>query len=155
MTIRALELAGRYGWAVVSRDGSYVASGHRELRPSADRGEKAHQLANSIADLITEFSPEFIAIERPIVGPYGAVRNLYGYAMVVHMVAHIRELGFLELQRSSTYAAIVGNGGAKKVTAVEFARRYKPLCNSDDEADAVLVAFAAHKLRERQVKEAA
>lgn len=148
--VLALDLAGSYGWAYVDGRGEYVASGHRVLRPSADRGEKAHQLAMAIADLVTEYGPDWIAVEKPNSKHYGAARNLFGYAMIAHMVAHIRERGYVELSRAECYQRVVGRGNAKKIAGVEFARRYKPLCNSDDEADAILIAFAAHQIREEQ-----
>jgi Holliday junction resolvasome RuvABC endonuclease subunit len=151
--ILGLDLARAWGWAYVGPDGAYVASGHRALRNGAGRGEQAHQLQLSIADLVTEYGPDWIAIEKPHSPHYGASRNLFGYAMVAHWIAHIRELGFVELGRKECYLSIVGKGDAKKAAGVLFGRQFKPLLNSDDESDAILVAMAAHKLRER--KEAA
>ncbi len=145
--VLGLDLAKSYGWAYVSDDGHYVASGHRVLR-TVDRGEAAQQLQLSISDLVTEFAPDFIAIEKPHSPHYGAARNLFGYATIAHLVAHVRELGFAELGRAECYKSVVGKGNAKKAAAVEWARQFKPLLNSDDESDAILVAFAAHKLRE-------
>lgn len=145
--ILGCDLARRWGWAYVGPDGRYIASGHRELRNGAERGEQAHQLAMSIADLVTEYAPDWIAIEKPHSPHYGASRNLFGYAIVAHMVAHIRELGFVEIGRTDAYKAVVGQGNAQKISGVMFARQFKPLLNSDDEADAVLIAMAAHKRR--------
>lgn len=145
--VLGLDLAAKYGWAYVSDDGRYVASGHRELR-AADHGARAHQLQLSISDLVTEFAPDFIAVEKPNSHHYGAARSLFGYATIAHWVAHVRELGYAELVRGECYKSVVGKGNAKKIAAVEWARQFKPLLNSDDEADAVLVAFAAHKMRD-------
>ena len=145
--VLGLDLARKYGWAIVDADGSYVASGHRELINTADRGHQAHQLANSIADLVTEYAPDWIAVEKPNSRHYGAARNLFGYAMIAHMVAHIRELGFVEIVRSDAYKRVVGRGDAAKLVGVMFGRQFKPLLNSDDESDAILVAMAAHKMR--------
>jgi len=150
--VLGLDLARKYGWAYISPNGTYIASGHR-LLSNGSRGEQANQLQNSIADLVTEYGPDWIAIEKPHSPHYGASRNLFGYAMIAHWVAHIRELGFVELSRSECYLSIVGKGNAKKASGVLFGRQFKPLLNSDDESDAILVAMAAHKLRER--KEAA
>jgi len=151
--VLGLDLARKWGWAAIGPGGDYVASGHRALRVGADRGEQAHQLQNSIADLVTKYGPDWIAIEKPHSPHYGASRNLFGYAMIAHWVAHIRELGFVELSRAECYLSIVGKGNAKKASGVLFGRQFKPLLNSDDESDAILVAMAAHKLREN--KEAA
>jgi Holliday junction resolvasome RuvABC endonuclease subunit len=145
--VLGLDLAAKYGWAYVDSAGRYVASGHRELR-KADRGACAHQLQQSISDLVTEFCPDFIAVEKPNSRHYGAARNLFGYATVAHWVAHVRELGYAELVRGECYRLVVGKGNAQKIAGVEWARQFKPLLNSDDESDAILVAFAAHKLRE-------
>lgn len=146
--ILGLDLALKYGWAVVDPCGRYVASGHRSLR-IGDRGEQAHQLSQAIADLVTEYGPDWIAIEKPHSPHYGAARNLFGYAMIAAQIAHIRELGFYELSRAECYLSMVGKGNAKKVAGVTFGRQFKPLLNSDDESDAILVAMAAHKLRQR------
>jgi Holliday junction resolvasome RuvABC endonuclease subunit len=142
-----LDLARKYGWAYISRDGEYIASGHEAL-PQTERGHQAHCLQLKIADLVQEYCPHWIAIEKPHSHHYGASRNLFGYAMVAHMVAHIRELGFVEIARSEAYKSVVGKGNAKKVSGVEFGRQFKPLLNSDDESDAILIALAAHKMRE-------
>lgn len=150
--VLGLDLAKSYGWAVVGQDGAYVDSGHRMLT-GTDRGQHAHQLALAVADLVTEHSPDWIAIEKPHSPHYGASRNLFGYAMVAHMVAHIRELGFVEIARADAYKRVVGKGNAKKVSGVLFGRQFKPLLNSDDESDAILVAMAAHQMRDH--KEAA
>jgi Holliday junction resolvasome RuvABC endonuclease subunit len=154
MTLLALDLAASYGWCAVDDNGAYIASGHRTLRASASRGEKAHQLAMSIADLIDEYGPDWVVIEKPHSPHYGAARNLFLFAGIAEMVAHIHERGYFELARSECYARVVGKGNAKKVSGIEFARRFKPLCNSDDESDAILVAFAAHQVR-MESKEAA
>jgi Holliday junction resolvasome RuvABC endonuclease subunit len=150
-----LDLARAWGWAVVSPSGEYVASGHRSLGNAPGRGGQAHQLAMAIADLVTEFGPQFIAVEKPNSQHYGAARNLFGYAMVAEMVAHIRELGYVEIVRGQAYLAVVGKGNAKKLSGVLFGRQFKPLLNSDDESDAILVAMAAHKMRVNAEKPAA
>lgn len=144
--VLGLDLARDWGWAVVDANGNYVASGHRKLT-GADRGQEAHQLSMSIADLVTEYVPDWIVIEKPHSHHYGAARNLFGYATVAHHVAHIRQLGFHEIARADAYKRVVGKGNAEKVAGVIFARQFKPLLNSDDEADAILVAMAGHKLR--------
>jgi len=145
--ILGLDLAKEWGWAVVDPDGKYVASGNRKLR-GTDRGEDAYQLALSVSDLITEYAPDWVIIEKPHSPHYGAARNLFGYAMVAHHVAHIRQLGFQEIARADAYKRVVGKGNAKKVAGVLFGRQFKPLLNSDDESDAILVAMAGHQFRE-------
>lgn len=151
MTILALDLARHYGWAVVDAAGQYVASGARELPTAPTSGAQMHMLSMSIADLIDEYAPEWVAIEKPIhtgkFTSFQTARNLYSYAAIAGMVAHIRELGFVEIGRSTCCKLVLGDGRAKKAAGVVFARQFKPLLNSDDEADAVLVAMAAHKLR--------
>ena len=144
--ILGLDLAKQYGWAVVDAAGKYVASGHRKLC-GLDRGQDAHQLALSIADLITEYEPDWVIIEKPHSPHYGAARNLFGYAMVAHHVAHIRQIGFHEIARADAYKRVVGTGNAKKVAGVLYGRQFKPLLNSDDESDAILVAMAGHQVR--------
>jgi Holliday junction resolvasome RuvABC endonuclease subunit len=145
--ILGLDLAKEWGWAVVGPDGNYVASGHRKLC-GVDRGQDAYQLALSISDLITEFEPDWLIIEKPNSHHYGAARNLFGYAMVAHHVAHIRQLGFQEIVRGDAYKRVVGNGHAKKLAGVLYGRQFKPLLNSDDESDAILVAMAGHQWRQ-------
>ena len=145
--ILGLDLARSWGWASVNQYGEYIASGHRSLPNDGDRGKGAHYLALAIADLVTEFAPDFIAVEKPNSRHYGAARNLFGYATVAAMTAHVHELGYQELVRSDCYKRVVGKGNAKKLAGVEFARQFKPLCNSDDESDAILVAMAAHQMR--------
>lgn len=144
--VLGLDLARKYGWAYIGPDGAYIASGHRIL-PNTGRGEEAHVLANSIADLVTEYAPDWIAIEKPHSHHYGASRNLFGYAFVAAMVAHIRELGFVEIGRTDAYKSVVGKGNAGKEAGVLYGRQFKPLLNSDDESDAILVAMAAHRMR--------
>jgi Holliday junction resolvasome RuvABC endonuclease subunit len=145
--VLGLDLAKSYGWAYIAPDGGYVASGKRILR-GVDRGTMAHELQMSIADLVTEFAPDWIAIETPHSHHYGASRNLFGYAMVAHWVAHVRELGFVELGRSECYAACVKDGKkSTKLGGVVWARQFKPLLNGDDEADAIMVAMTAHMRR--------
>ena len=142
-----LDLAASWGWCAIAANGTYIDSGHKSLSPYPERGEKAHVLMSAISDLVTQFNPDWIAIEKPHSQHYGAARNLFGYAMIAHQVAHIRELGFIELARSECYAAVVGKGNAKKASGVTFCRQFKPLLNSDDESDAILVALAAHQRR--------
>jgi len=148
--VLGLDLACKWGWAYVEPlDGAYAASGHRKLW-IGDHGQQAHQLAMAIADLVTEYAPDWIAIEKPNSHHYGASRALFGYATIAAMVAHIREVGFVEITRADAYKRIVGAGNAKKISGVMFGRQFKPLLNSDDESDAILIALAAHQMRERK-----
>lgn len=147
-----LDLAQRYGWAAVDVYGRLTASGHRDLRSDLSLGERCHQLTMSIADLVTEYRPDFLAIEKPIHAgrftAFATARALYAYAACAEMVAHIHQVGYAELARSTCTKRVLGNGRADKAAGVLFARHFKPLLNSDDEADAILVAFAAHGMRE-------
>lgn len=157
--ILGLDLARKYGWAYIGPDGGYIESGARELDSAAPIGEQMHRLSMSISDLIDEFAPDWVAIEKPIHGgkftAFGTALKLYGYAAVAAMVTHIHELGFVQLQRSSCCKAILGSGKAKKADGIAYVRRnFVPLCNSDDQADAILVALTAHKMRQQHERTA-
>lgn len=151
MTILAFDLARRYGWAVVDSNGAYVASGCRELAALVLDGEQYHRLALSIADLVDQYAPEWIAVEKPIhtgrTTSIQTARALYCYAGIAAMTAYLREIGYVELARSSCCKQILGSGLATKADGVAFARQYKPGLASEDEADAILVALTAHKSR--------
>lgn len=148
MNTLGLDLGAKFGWAVVhSSSGLYVRSGHRELPAGLDYGQAAHRLSMCIADLIDAHSVTSVWIEKPVSQHYGAQRRLFGYATVAHLVAHLHHADSHEINRSEAYLAMVGKGNAPKFKGVLFGRQFKPLLNSDDESDAILVAMAAHKLR--------
>ena len=147
--ILGLDLGNQWGWAVVDHRGVYKCSGHRSLG-SYEEGPQAHKLSMAIADLIDEYHATALWIEKPVSRHYGAQRRLFGYATIAAVVAHLHQIDYGEINRSAAYLAVVGKGNAPKLDGVLFGRRYKPLLNSDDEGDAILVALAAHKLRERQ-----
>jgi Holliday junction resolvasome RuvABC endonuclease subunit len=148
--ILALDLAAKFGYAVVDHAGFYCTSGHRILT-STDRGRRLHQLALSLNDLIDEFGAEFIAIERPIhSGPrtsLNTARALYGYTGVAEMVAHVREIGFVEIPRADALKRALGKGRAEKAECVAWCQQFKAGLSSEDEADAILVAMAAAEYR--------
>lgn len=148
--ILGLDCGAAYGWAVVNLVGGYVRSGHRELPPGLDLGPSCHRFSMSVADLIDEFRIRLVFAEKPVSPHYGAQRRLFAYNAVAALVAHLHHAEYREINRSEAYLAVVGKGNAPKLDGVLFGRRYKPLLNSDDEGDAILVALAAHKLRERQ-----
>lgn len=151
--VLGLDLARKYGWAYVDATGAYVASGHRELSAADPIGRQMHRLSMSIADLIDEFHPEWVAVEKPILTgkftSFDTAVKLMGYAAVASLVAEVREVGFQAVPRSSACKAVVGKGKIAKAEGVLHVRQhYEPLCNSDDQADAILVALTAHKWRE-------
>lgn len=148
MTILGLDLANKWGWAVVDAEGQYVNSGHQQLSASAPLGQRMHGLHLSLADLVTDYQPDFIVIETPHSPDYGAARVLFAYAGIAAQIAYIRERGYQELARSTVYKTVLGKGNLSKAEGVKWARQHKPLLNSDDESDAMLVAFAAHTMRE-------
>jgi Holliday junction resolvasome RuvABC endonuclease subunit len=107
----------------------------------------------AIADLIDEYGVRSVWTEKPVSHHYGAQRRLFGYSTVVALVAHLHHCDYYEINRSEAYRLVVGKGNAPKLDGVLFGRQFKPLLNSSDESDAILVALAAHKQRDR--KEAA
>jgi Holliday junction resolvasome RuvABC endonuclease subunit len=149
--VLGLDLAASYGWAYVDHTGAYVASGHRQVAADSSLGRRAYYLKQSICDLITEYAPDWIAIEAPIhagkITHFRTARSLYVYAGAAEEVSYLRELGFIEFPRSTCCKAVLGFGNAKKEDGVKFARSLKPSLQSDDEADAILVALTGHKRR--------
>ena len=148
--ILGLDLGASHGWAVVDRFGAYVRSGHRKFTTVHDLGAQVHQLSMSISDLCDEFGIEAVWVEAPTSRNYLAQRRLFAYPAVAAWVAHVKELAYDEIFHNQACKLLIGKGNATKTDGVIYARQFKPLLNSDDEADAILVALAAHKLRERQ-----
>jgi Holliday junction resolvasome RuvABC endonuclease subunit len=148
--ILGLDCGAAYGWAVVDDLGAYVRSGHRELPSGLDLGPSCHRFSMSIADLIDEFGITLVYAEKPVSQHYGAQRRLFAYPAIAALIAHLHHADYREINRSEAYLAVVGKGNAPKLSGVLFGRQFKPLLNSDDEGDAILVALAAHKLRERR-----
>lgn len=144
--ILALDLAQSFGWCVVNRSGEYVASGHQSL-PNTHRGKRLYELRKCLEELIDIYQPDWMAVEKPVSHHYGAARNLFSFAGLAELLAEDYSLGYIELNRSECYKAVLGAGNAGKVSGIVYARQFKPLLNSDDESDAVLVAMAAHKMR--------
>lgn len=157
--VLGLDLAGRWGWAYVDGQGRYVASGCREMSQAATLGQRSHYLKLAIADLITEFAPEWVAVEKPInrgkFSSIEALRALYSYATAAQEVAYLREVGYAEFGRSTCCKVVLGDGRAKKPDGLAYARTLKPCIRHDDEADALLVALTAHRNRHRPLMEAA
>jgi Holliday junction resolvasome RuvABC endonuclease subunit len=152
MTVLALDLGAAYGFAIISPTGEIVASGARNLRGDAG-GPRLACLHNSLCDLVTEYAPEHIAIEKPIHAgrftAFGTARALYEYAGLAALIAHWREIGFVEINRMSAYKAVLGRGNAKKDDALAYVRDTLGIANaSQDEADAVIVGLAVHADRE-------
>lgn len=146
--VLGLDLAARWGWAYIGPDGSYRKSGVRQLRASDGRGERMHVLMTSIADLVTRFGPDFVVVEAPIKRTgYPTARSLYGYAACAEIVAHVREVGYAEMTRAECLQ-LVGTQKGGKAPGVSFCRQFKPDLTDDNEADAILVALAAHERRE-------
>lgn len=157
MTILALDLGFLYGYAVIGPTGAIAASGARKLRGNAG-GARLACLHNSLCDLVTEYAPEHIAIEKPIHrgGQTGfpVARALYEYAGVAALIAHWRELGFVEINRASAYKVVLGRGNAKKEQALAYVREVLGIVDaSQDQADAIIVGLAVH--RDREVEDAA
>lgn len=148
--ILGLDCGASYGWAVVNDLGLYVRSGHRELPAGLDLGPSCHSFSMAIADLIDEFGVTAVWAEKPVSQHYGAQRRLFAYNAVAALVAHLHHAEYREINRSEAYLAVVGRGNAPKLDGVLFGRQYKPLLNSSDEGDALLVALAGHKLSERR-----
>lgn len=147
MSILAIDCGQKFGWAVVNEAGGYVRSGHRELPAGLGFGPSAHHFSMAIADLIDQFCIRAVWAEKPVSQHYGAQRRLFGYSTVAALVAHLHHCDYHEINRSEAYRLVVGKGNAPKLDGVLFGRKFKPLLNSDDEGDSILVAFAAHKLR--------
>lgn len=149
--VLGLDLAANYGWAYVDGQGRYVASGHAKVAADTNLGRRAYFLRQAIADLVTDYRPDWIAIEAPIhagkMTHLRTARSLYVYAAAAEEVAYLRELGFIEFPRSTCCKAVLGFGNAKKPDGLAFARGFKPSLQSDDEADAILVALTGHTRR--------
>jgi Holliday junction resolvasome RuvABC endonuclease subunit len=146
--VLGLDLARSYGWAYLDPQGRYVASDHRHL--DGKLGEKSHHLHLSIADLVTRYSPDWVAVEQPHSPHYGAARTLFAYAAIAALVAHVRECGYVELGRAECCKAVLGAGRISKEDGIHYCQRFKPSLTSDDEADAILVALTAHQRREHK-----
>lgn len=145
--ILALDLAAKYGWAIIDKTGRYVTSGHDKLT-GGYLGRRMNQLYAELARLTAEYGPDWIATEAPIQRTgFLTARALYAYSGVAQMVADDAHIGYAEFSRTDYCKAILGTGHADKATGVLHARQFKPLLNSDDEADAILVGLCAHARR--------
>jgi Holliday junction resolvasome RuvABC endonuclease subunit len=146
--ILGLDCGHNWGWAVVDDRGAYVRSGHRQLPADLDLGPSCHRFSMAIGDLIDEFAITSVWAEKPVSQHYRAQRRLFAYPAIAALIAHLHLAGYHEINRSEAYRTLLGKGDAPKLSGVLFGRQYKPLLNSDDEGDALLVALAGYKLSE-------
>lgn len=159
MTILALDIASKVGWAVNAlMDGqSDIKSGafHRRTQfgtqsfANGDYGSMGHRFGNWLADKIDEHKPSIIAVERPFYRGAGShVYMLNGMAWTAQMVAYAHEIERREYTVWDVRKALFGEkfrGGTKKVKqAVMDAivlSGFSP--QTDDEADAIALLLYA------------
>jgi Holliday junction resolvasome RuvABC endonuclease subunit len=152
MRVLALDIATNVGWAVGdgSRQGTHC--GTQRLNSAGDLGRMSHYFGLFLADLITTWEPDLIAIERGFFrGPMSY--HLTGLIWDAHRVGYVRGVPRVEFPPATIKKFICGSGKASKddVLTEIIVRGFYP--HNDHEADALALLLLA--LDRAQQKEAA
>lgn len=130
---------------LVGRDGlEYVECGIIRPSPTAPVVDRLHEIAEGIADVIREFSPGTLALERAFHGVNAASAIKLGEARgTVMLVGKQHGLGVHEYAPTHIKRAVVGKGRATKE---DVQQRVALLCGlrrtpSTDAADALAIAL--------------
>ena len=122
----------------------YVECGLLDVRRDGDLGMRLLELARGLDELIDEFTPECLAIERAFHGVNSSSALTLAEARgALKLVALRRDLTISEYAPAMVKRAVVGQGRATKV---EVQQRVRLLCRLDstprpDAADALAIAI--------------
>lgn len=101
------------GWALLE-DGYYVASGRFTLN-STSQGERSWLLYNEALELMNEYKPDWIALERPVDKLNGSTTEvLIGYYNTLLMACHTMKLNNIGIIPTSMKKKLTGDGRAHK-----------------------------------------
>jgi crossover junction endodeoxyribonuclease RuvC len=123
---------------------AYVECGVLDLRKDGDLGERLVELAAAFDELLAEFAPHELAIERAFHGLNAqSVLKLSEARGVLKLLALQAELGVHEYAPALVKRAVVGKGRATKA---EVQQRVRMLCQlakapQADAADALAIAI--------------
>ncbi len=143
MRILALDCGRQTGWATWHN--GRVAHGTWDF--ALDYGWSAEaagwSLQQRVADHITQYRPDAVAIERPFGRNAAAMVEAAQMAMVAAVVVFARDMRPMWLSPSTVRKAFVGNGKAKKAAVMDecLTRGFSPA--SDHEGDAIAMVFTA------------
>jgi crossover junction endodeoxyribonuclease RuvC len=122
----------------------YVECGVLDLRRDGDLDERLMELGNAFNELLDEFEPGVLAIERAFHGLNAqSVLKLAEARGAIKLLALRAEMRVHEYAPAMVKRAVVGNGRATKV---EIQRRVRLLCKlgsepQPDAADALAIAI--------------
>ena len=138
------------GWAILAGEDmetpTVVEYGTIETNKQLSTPERLAELEKDLVDLISEFKPDYVAMEMPFfnrqIKAAGAVLQAVG---VINLVCY-REANIIPiLLHQSSWKAHLGNGKATKTEVAEvlqqlFALDVLPI---DDSVDAIGIGYAA------------
>lgn len=122
----------------------YVECGVLRVAPKDDLHDRLVELAAGLRDLIAEFEPRWLAIERAFHGlNASSALKLAEARGALKLVAREADLGVSEYAPAVVKRAVVGNGRATKA---EVQARVRALCRlgkvpRSDAADALAIAI--------------
>ena len=146
MKILGLDLAKSTGWAVLDK-GQLIASGTQvfEKRRGESNGIMFLKLQKFLRTLIQRYEPQLIAYEQAHFRGAGT-EILVGYQTHTQSVAEEAKIESVGIHTGTVKKAFTGKGNASKQEVMEMAELlFGVELTSDDEADAIAVAYAAAK----------
>lgn len=134
----------RCGFGVLSRDGSYLASGTIVLSENGPLPERLRELHDELVSVIGEHGPSVAAVERVFFARSVKSALTLGEARgVVLMAASSMGLDVREYSATEVKKSVTGYGRAEKSQVQEMVRRVLGLDHglSPDGADALAIAI--------------
>jgi crossover junction endodeoxyribonuclease RuvC len=135
------------GYGVLSNQGAeleYVASGCIKTHVRGATAERLDEIFTGVSELISEYQPELLAIEKIFMAKSADSALKLGQARGVAIVAASHQgLPVFEYEARKVKQAVVGNGNATKIQVqhmvkVQLALQGKP---QEDAADALAIAL--------------
>jgi crossover junction endodeoxyribonuclease RuvC len=142
LRVLALDIATNVGWAVGDGTPRGTHCDTRRLTGTSDLGRMSHHFGIFLADQITTWEPDLIAIERGFFrGPMSY--HLSGLIWDAHRIGYVRGVPRVEFPPSTIKKFICGSGKASKDDVqIEVIRRgFYPV--NDHESDAIALLLLA------------
>src|SRR5579863_10156775 len=122
MTVLALDLASRVGWAVGTPDTPWRYGTFDLSHTSDDYGKMSSAFSLWLADMISTYEPKLIAIESNFFRGSNSY-HLSGLVWDAHRVAYLRDVKRTEFPPTQIKRFAAGDGTARKRMMIEWAER--------------------------------
>ncbi len=148
------------GWGVIesfNNKEKYVSHGVIETKPSNLLGDRLCLIFNNLINLMQEFNPNHVAVEKIFSNTNPDSTLKLGKARgIIFLVAARNNIKISEYSPNTVKKNLVGYGHASKLQIIEMISRIYPgvnLDNDDDSADALAVATCHSMQSQSKIKE--